>query len=53
MFNSNTLQLATSMDDRYHVFDYHELPGLVFPVMEQLCESVNVHKENLKRKITD
>lgn len=50
MFNSNTLQLATSMDDRYFLYDYHELPGLVFPVMEQLCESVNVHKENLKRK---
>jgi len=50
MWNSNTLQLATSMDDRYTVYDYHELPGLVYPVMEQLCESVNVHKENLKRK---
>lgn len=50
MFNENTLQLASTLDDRYSLYDYHELPSLVYPVMEQLCESVNIHKDNLKRK---
>ena len=53
MFNENTLQLATSLDDRYFLYDYHELPSLVYPVMEQLCQSVAEHKNILKRKITD
>jgi len=50
MFNENTLQLATSLDDRYFLYDYHELPSLVYPVMEQLCQSVAEHKNILKRK---
>jgi len=50
MFNENTLQLATSLEDRYFLFDYHELPGFVHPVMEQLCESVSKHKSDMKRK---
>jgi len=50
MFNDNTLQLATSLEDRYFLYDYHELPGFVHPVMEQLCESVAQHKEDMKRK---
>lgn len=50
MFNENTLQLATSLEDRYFMMDYHELPGFVHPVMEQLCESVSQHKADLKRK---
>lgn len=50
MFNENTLQLATSLEDRYFLYDYHELPGFVHPVMEQLCESVSQHKSDMKRK---
>ena len=50
MFNENTLQLATSLEDRYFMMDYHELPGFVHPVMEQLCESVSQHKSDMKRK---
>ena len=46
MYNGNTLQLATSLDDQYFMNDYHELPNYVFPVMEQLCESVSQHKGN-------
>jgi len=53
MFNENTLQLATSLEDRYFLFDYHELPGFVHPVMEQLCESVSKHKSDMKRKILE
>merc|ERR1719238_2641031 len=34
MYNGNTLQLATSLDDQYFMNDYHELPNYVFPVME-------------------
>lgn len=44
-WNSNTLQLASSTDDRYFMNDYHELPGFVYPVMEKLCNSISEHKE--------
>lgn len=44
-FNTNTLQVASSMEDRYLMNDYHELPNYVFPIMEKLCESISVHKE--------
>lgn len=43
-WNGNTLQLATSADDRYFMNDYHELPGFVYPVMEKLCSSISEHK---------
>ena len=50
IFNENTLQIASSIDDRYFMNDYHELPGFVYPVMEKLCQSVADHKGNLLRK---
>jgi len=49
IFNENTLQIASSIDDRYFMNDYHELPGFVYPVMEKLCQSVADHKGNLLR----
>ena len=49
IYNGNTLQLASSIDDRYFMNDYHELPGFVYPVMEKLCNSVASHKGQLQR----
>lgn len=43
-YNGNTLQLASSLEDRYFMNDYHELPNFVFPVMEKLCETISQHK---------
>jgi hypothetical protein len=48
-WNGNTLQLASSVDDRYFMNDYHELPGFVYPVMEKLCSSISEHKGRLAR----
>jgi len=48
-WNGNTLQLASTVEDRYFMNDYHELSGFVYPVMEKLCQSIPLHKGQLLR----